>query len=521
MMHSEIPSGTVVGGIGAAVADYPDNPAVVDDAQSLSYSELWRESARIAHGLRARGVGAGQVVALAAERSASLLVGLVGILRAGAAVLPLDVTYPQARLRMMVDDSGAAVVVGQVHTVAPFVSDGREAFVIPKVFEGGSDLPADPLIEPDPANGCCLLYTSGSTGRPKGMLMPHSGLANLVRWQASASVSGAGSRTLQYGAISFDVAMQEIFATLISGGTLVCIDDTTRRNPVLTWDLIIRAEINRIFMPYVGLQSLVMVADEVDLDAVRLREIIPAGEQLQCTNALRALLKKLPECRLFQQYGPSEAHTVINHRLADDPDEWPPLPPIGIPIPGNRAYVLDDAGHELAPGEIGELYIAGAQLSFGYWRQPGLTAARFLPTPDGVGERMYRTGDLARRREDGTIDHLGRADSQVKIRGFRVELGEVESALSNYPEVNACGVTPAGSEGIDLILVAFVVADPGIDTAAIRESLRATLPEHMVPAVLHVVDALPQVPSGKLDRRRLRLLAETGMTAGDSDRVSA
>lgn len=516
MKHGEFTSGTVVGAIGAAAAAYPDEPAIVDEAQTLSYAELWRESARIGERLRARGVTTGDIVALAAERSAALLVGLLGIIRAGAVVLPLDVTYPRARLRMMLDDSGAAMVVGHAHTVEPFVSDGRESCIIPRVFGGGDDLDGDTLTEPDPAYGCYLLYTSGSTGRPKAVLMPHAGIANLVRWQVGASACGVGSRTLQYGAISFDVALQEIFATMASGGTLVCIDDETRRNPVLTWNLMIREEINRIYLPYVGLQSLVMVADEVDLGAARLREIIPGGEQLQCTRALRDLMRRLPDCRLINHYGPVETHAVTCHPLGADPAQWPSLPPIGVPIPGNRAYVLDDDGREAPAGEIGELYIAGAQVSYGYWRQPDQTAERFLPAPDGHGERMYRTGDLARRRDDGTLDFLGRADDQVKVRGFRLELAEVEAELSDHPDVRACGVTVAGDEGIDRILVAFVVAGEGIDTEAVRDDLRARLPEHMVPAVLHVVDALPQVPSGKLDRRRLRVMAETGMTVVDS-----
>ncbi len=352
-------------------------------------------------------------------------------------VLPLDVTYPRARLRMMLDDSGAAMVVGHAHTVEPFVSDGRESCIIPRVFGGGDDLDGDTLTEPDPAYGCYLLYTSGSTGRPKAVLMPHAGIANLVRWQVGASACGVGSRTLQYGAISFDVALQEIFATMASGGTLVCIDDETRRNPVLTWNLMIREEINRIYLPYVGLQSLVMVADEVDLGAARLREIIPGGEQLQCTRALRDLMRRLPDCRLINHYGPVETHAVTCHPLGADPAQWPSLPPIGVPIPGNRAYVLDDDGREAPAGEIGELYIAGAQVSYGYWRQPDQTAERFLPAPDGHGERMYRTGDLARRRDDGTLDFLGRADDQVKVRGFRLELAEVEAELSDHPDVRA------------------------------------------------------------------------------------
>ncbi|MFJ4852639.1 amino acid adenylation domain-containing protein [Streptomyces sp. NPDC088730] len=505
---------TVVGAIGAAAAEHAALPAVVDGADSLSYEELWRDAGRLARHLRARGVRSGDIVALAAERSPALLVGLLGVLRAGAVVLPLDVTYPAARLRMMLDDSGAAVVVGQEHTLGPFTADGREACVLAEVLSGedGGEA-AEELKEPDPADGCYLLYTSGSTGGPKAVLMPHAGLANLVRWQTEASGCGPGSRTLQYGAISFDVSLQEIFSTFASGGTLVCIDHETRRNPVRTWELVIAARVERIFLPYVGLQSLVMVADAVDVEAASLREIIPGGEQLQCTRALRELMARLPGCRMFNHYGPVETHAVTHHPLEADPARWLSLPPIGTAIPGNRVYVLDADGGELGVGEIGELHVAGAQVAYGYWNRPALTAERFLPAPDGHGERMYRTGDLVRRRADGALDFLGRADDQVKVRGFRVELAEVEAAVSDHPAVSACGATVAGDEGIDRVLVAFVLAKEPLDADAVREELRERLPDHMVPGTLTVVGSLPQLPSGKLDRRALRLMADTHLAA--------
>lgn len=505
---------TVVGALGEAAAAHGRVPAVVDGDRSLDHATLWRQAGRVARRLRARGVRNGDVVALAADRSAGLLVGLVGVLRSGATVLPLDVTYPRARLMMMLQDSGARIVVGHEHTVGPFAGEGREAVVLADAL-AGEEVPADAeLPEPHPGDGCYLLYTSGSTGGPKAVLMPHAGLASLVRWQAGASGVGPGSRTLQYGAISFDVALQEIFSTLATGGTLVCVDEDTRRNPVRTWELMIETGVERIFLPYVGLQALVMVADDVPVERSALREIIPGGEQLQCTRALRELLRRLPECRISNHYGPVETHAVTCHPLEADPGRWLSLPPIGKPIPGNRVHVLDEEGRPAAVGEIGELYVAGDQVSYGYWRRPGLTAERFLPSPDGDGGRVYRTGDLARLRPDGSLDFLGRADDQVKIRGFRVELAEVEAAVSDHPEVAACGATVAGDEGIDRVLVAFVVPRPGFDADEVRAELRGSLPGHLVPEVFHTVDALPQLPSGKLDRRGLRLLAEREPTAG-------
>ncbi|MDX2680506.1 amino acid adenylation domain-containing protein [Streptomyces soliscabiei] len=507
-MTRQIDAATVVGALRAVATEHGYVPAILDGAESLDHAMFWQQAGQVARRLRARGVRNGDVVALAADRTAGLLVGLVGVLRSGATVLPLDVTYPRPRLMMMLQDSGARIVVGHEHTVGPFTVEGREAVILAEVVATEPVPAEDELPEPHPGDGCYLLYTSGSTGGPKAVLMPHAGLANLVRWQARTSGVGPGSRTLQYGAISFDVALQEIFSTLATGGTLVCIDEEARRNPVRTWELMIATGVERIFLPYVGLQALVMVADDIPVERSALREIIPGGEQLQCTRALRELLLRMSQCRISNHYGPVETHAVTCHPLEADPERWLSLPPIGKPIPGNRVHVLDEAGRETNVGEIGELYVAGDQVSYGYWRRPDLTAERFLPSPDGDGGRMYRTGDLARRRADGSLDFLGRADDQVKIRGFRVELAEVEAAVSDHPDVAACGATVAGDEGIDRILVAFVLPRPGFVADTVREDLRNRLPSHLVPEVFHVVDALPQLPSGKLDRRGLRLLAE-------------
>ncbi|MFD8478603.1 amino acid adenylation domain-containing protein [Kitasatospora sp. NPDC059673] len=502
-------AGTVVGLMAEAAAAHPAVPAVLDGEQVLTYREFWQATEQVARRLLALGVRTGDTVALAAERSAGLLVGLVGVLRAGAVVLPLDITYPRARLLMMLEDSGAEVVVGQEHTVGEFTGDGRRACLLSEALAAPLDPAAPALPEPDPADGCYLLYTSGSTGGPKAVLMPHSSIAGLVRWQAATSQVGPGSRTLQYGAISFDVALQEIFSTFATAGTLVCVDDDTRRNPLLTWELLIRTRVERIFLPYVGLQALVMVADAVDAESAALRELIPGGEQLQVTRALRELMARMPQCRISNHYGPVETHAVTWHPLEQDPARWLALPPIGTAIPGNRVFVLDENTREVPVGQVGELYVAGDQVSYGYWGRPALTAERFLPAPDGDGGRMYRTGDLARRRPDGALDFLGRADDQVKIRGFRVELAEVEAAVSDHPEVAACGATVAGEEGIDRILVAFVLARTGdLDPDAVREDLRGRLPGHLVPETVRVVDTLPQLPSGKLDRRGLQLMAE-------------
>ncbi|CAL9377045.1 amino acid adenylation domain-containing protein [Streptomyces sp. enrichment culture] len=504
-----------------AVARHPDAPALAGHGATVTYRDMWLRAGAVAARLRAEGIGPGDVVGLAALRSTELIVALIGVLRSGAAFLPLDSGYPRARLEHMLDDARVGVVLGHRETAERFATADRTVLLLDEdpaartrtPARGAAGTAGQPLLPELPAAGdlAYVLYTSGTTGAPKGIAMPHGALANIVEWQTGASEASVGSRTLQFSAISFDVAFQEIFASLAVGGTVVCVSDEERRDPLRLWEAAARERVDRLFLPYVALQALVLVAEPGAPGAPPLREIVTAGEQLQCSRALRALLAALPGCRLINQYGPSEAHVVTWHSLEGDPDGWPALPPIGLPVPGNRVYVLDPMGEEVPPGGIGDIHVGGVQVAYGYWNRPDLTADRFLPEPGHRGSRMYRTGDLARRRPDGLLDYLGRADDQVKIRGFRLEIPEVERVLGDLPGVSSCAVAVRGEDGIEKSLVAFVVLEPGLGPSALaslRADLADLLPDYMVPGRFRAVTGLPAMPNGKLDRPRLRAMAE-------------
>jgi amino acid adenylation domain-containing protein len=360
--------------------------------------------------------------------------------------------------------------------------------------------PAMPL---GPEAAAYVIYTSGSTGRPKGAAMPHRALHNLIAWQRIRS--GGPLRTAHLASLGFDVGVQEIFATLCAGGTLVIPDEMVRRDPGALLSFVESEAIERLFLPPAALLSL---AEEVGrrgrLEGLRtLREIVAAGEQLQITPALRRLLDGLGACRLYNQYGPTETHVVTEHLVERDTS----LPPIGRPIAGVRAYVLNGALQPVPPGALGELFLGGVCLAHGYVARPDLTAERFLPDPFSPhpGDRMYRTGDRVRFRSDGALLFSGRLDDQIKIRGYRVEPGEVEAALHGCPEVAAAAVLPWRGRDGDQRLAAYVVAAPNrtIAVEAVRTRLARVLPAHMVPASIQVVGALPRLASGKLDRRGL------------------
>ncbi|KAA6211594.1 amino acid adenylation domain-containing protein [Streptomyces filamentosus] len=496
-----------------AVARHPEETALAGHGPAVTYRELWQRAGAIAVRLRGEGIGPGDVVGLAALRSTELVVALIGVLRSGAAFLPLDSGYPRARLEHMLDDARVGVVLGHAETAERF-AEGRTVLLLGEEQAARPLTPAaESLLPPLPAaeDLAYVLYTSGTTGAPKGIAMPHGALANIVEWQTGVSEASVGSRTLQFSAISFDVSFQEIFASLAVGGTVVCVTEEERRDPLRLWEAAARERVDRMFLPYVALQALVLVAEPGAAGAPPLREVVTAGEQLQCSRALRALLGSLPGCRLVNQYGPSEAHVVTWHPVEGDPDGWPALPPIGLPVPGNRVYVLDADGEEVPPGGIGDIHVGGVQVAYGYWNRPDLTAERFLPEPGRPGRRMYRTGDVARRRKDGSLDYLGRADDQVKIRGFRLELPEVERVLGDLPGVSSCAVAVRGEDGIEKTLVAFVVLEPGLGTSALaslRTDLAELLPDYMVPGRFRAVTELPTMPNGKMDRPRLRAMAE-------------
>jgi amino acid adenylation domain-containing protein len=479
----------------------------------LTYAELNRRANRIAHFLRARGVGPDVPVGLCAERSTEALIGMLGILKAGGGYVPLDPSYPPRRLELMLETSRAPVLLAQERTATLF--DGCSAEVV-CLDRDGSAIGQCSDVTPEVAGRgeslAYIIFTSGSTGEPKGVAMPHAPLLNLLAWQARNSSAGQGTRTLQFTPLSFDVSFQEILSTWCTGGTLVMVSDELRRDPFALAAFLDAASVERLFLPFVALQCLADAAVTEGPVPSSLREVITAGEQLRVTPALVAFFEQSTDCRLWNHYGPTETHVVTAHRLEGPPADWPALPPIGRPI-GNTIVCLLDAGGEAVPiGEPGELYIGGVAPARGYVSRPDLTPGRFVTDSDG--ERLYRTGDQARYLSGGDLEFLGRRDEQVKIRGFRVEPAEVELALGQHGDV-AQGVVVFEQDGSgEGRLVAYVVPSAGCapTTTDIRSHLRRELPEYMIPQQVVTVESLPTTPSGKIDRtalsRSLDALAE-------------
>ncbi len=479
----------------------PDAEALVSGGLRLTYAELNRRANRLAHRLIALGCGPESRVGIAVERSADTVIGLLAILKAGAAYVPLDSEHPQERLDIMVKDSGMQLLLTHTRLCAGLpTSDGLRLLELDRLDpdEGSAHDPGVPVHSESLAY---LIYTSGSTGRPKGVAMGHGVLGRLVNWQLGR-LPGA-HRTLLFASPCFDVSFQEIMAGLASGGTLVQTDEEQRRDFGQLLEVVACESVQRIYLPFAVLQLFAEAALARGGTLPALREVITAGEQLKLTPPLRAWLAREPQCRLVNQYGPTESHVVSDFLVGAG--EVRELPPIGRPAAQAALFVLDGQLRLAPEGVAGELYIGGAALARGYLHRAGLSAERFVANPqDSGGGRLYRTGDLARWNAAGELEYLGRLDHQVKIRGFRIELGEVEAQLLAQPELReAVVLAHEGSGGGRLLAYVSPQPDATPDVSALRERLGRVLPDYMVPSAILVLPALPLNANGKVDRGAL------------------
>ena len=352
-----------------------------------------------------------------------------------------------------------------------------------------------------------VIYTSGSTGRPKGTAMTHGAMVNLIEWHRATFGDGAGRRVLQFAALGFDVAFQEIFSTLCTGGTLVLLDEWLRRDARALSEFLNEQAIQRLFVPPMLLQSLAECITRNGVLPGALQDVITAGEPLRISREICSLFQQLEGCRLHNHYGPTETHVVTALTLSGDPRSWAALPTIGRPIANAWIYILDEQRRPVPVGAVGELYIGGYGVARGYWGRPELTSQRFIDDPFATeaGARLYRTGDLGRWLSDGTIEFLGRNDTQVKIRGYRIELGEIETCLLGHEHVKEAVVTAREEVAGDKRLVAYVIPlrHAAVDVEALRAYLAGLLPDHMVPSAFVAVERWPLTANGKLDRPAL------------------
>ncbi|MDT0473328.1 amino acid adenylation domain-containing protein [Streptomyces sp. DSM 41014] len=504
---SPVAGTTVVALIADRARRTPDATALVKGDERWSYARLFEAAENVAGRLHALGAPENARIGIAMDRSPLTIAVLLGVLRAGCAVVPMDVGYPAARLASMVEQARPFRVVASARH-ARLAGDPELLLPAETVAAPAPACPAD--SGPDPESTAYVLFTSGSTGAPKGVAMPHRTLAALAHWQAGAASAVPGGVTLQHAPLSFDISFQEIFCTLSSGGTLCLADDTERRDPPALLRLLERERVEQVYLPPVALQQLAEAAITLGITPRTLRSVISCGEQLRVTPEIRALCAALPGVVLENQYGPTETHVVTAFTMTGDPAAFPALPPIGRPIDGAEVHVLDDRMRPVPVGARGHLHIGGGCLADGYEGRPDLTEERFLPHPFADGDRrLYRTGDLAMVLPGGDIVFLGRDDAQVKVRGFRVEPAEVELALTGLADRStglrdAAVVARRGPDG-ETCLAAFLLGEGDeADLAAVKERLRATLPDHMVPTHLQWVAQWPLTPSGKRDDAALR-----------------
>jgi amino acid adenylation domain-containing protein len=478
--------------------------ALEHGGETLTYEELNRRADRLAAHLRGRGVGPEVLVGLAVERSPAMVVAMLAVLKAGGAYLPLDPAYPEARRAMMLEDSRAAVVL-TTGKDSKDTKDTKDEGSSVSLLSLRSLASLGSLGSPQPTNAAYVIYTSGSTGRPKGVVVEHRSIAAYTAGAAAAFGLGPEDRVLQFASISFDTSGEEIHPTLASGATLVLRPEDMALSLAHFLREVERLRITVLDLPTAYWHELAAGLGREGTLPACVRLVILGGEKALPDRLALWREKVGPGVRLLNTYGPTEA-TIVASRC--DLTRGPAEAPIGRPIPGARAYVLDRSGQPVPAGLPGELYIGGSGLARGYLNRPEITAERFIPDPSASvpGERLYRTGDLVRWRREGELEFLGRVDHQVKVRGFRVEPEEIEAALRGHPAVHDAAVSVKPGPGGDPRLVAYTVREETgrIETPAdLKAYLRERLPEFMVPAVFVELPALPLTPSGKVDRRAL------------------
>ncbi|NUR59804.1 MAG: amino acid adenylation domain-containing protein [Catenulispora sp.] len=461
----------------------PESPAVECGETSVSHAELELQVERLAARLVSSGVGPGTVVGVRIPRSVGMVVAVLAVRRAGAAYLPLAVDDPEDRVRRLVADSGAALVLTSAD---------------PDDIDAGAGAGQSSVAAADLDDPACILYTSGSTGAPKGVVVTGRNLAARVAWMRSGYGLGPGDRVVQLAPLTFDTHVEEIYPTLAAGATLVLLPD----GPLALPELLASprgAAITVLDLPTAYWHQLVTMIDDITWPP-KLRLVILGGEQAQGSAVAAWHARFGDTVRLVNTYGPTEATVIATAcELRADDEASHARPPIGRPIGQTCVRVLDPAGRRVPPGAVGELCVGGGGVAHGYLNRPEQTAQRFIVDPYGsAGSRLYRTGDRARWRPDGRLEFLGRLDDQIKVRGIRIEPGEIEAALLGCP-----GVLQACVAVHDEALVGYLVAAPGLDPEHVRQRLAAELPAHLVPTAWVQLDALPLTATGKVDRAAL------------------
>jgi amino acid adenylation domain-containing protein/thioester reductase-like protein len=480
------------------LARTPGAVAVRCEGRQLTYRELHRRANQLAHWLRRHGAGPDTLVAVFLERGPELVAALVGVLKSGAAYVPLEPDYPPARLAFLLEDAGASLLLTQPHLRDRLPEQAAAAALcLDEDWTALAGLPeGPPAAELAPEHLAYVIYTSGSTGQPKGAMNSHRAVCNRLLWMQEQYRLTPADAVLQKTPIGFDVSVWEFFWPLLAGARLVLARPGGHRDPAYLAGLI-RGE-GVTVCHFVPSMLRAFLAEPAAAGCAGLLDVVCSGEALPADLVQR--FHGLLPGRLHNLYGPTEAAVDVSAWECPRGDGRGYVP-IGRPIANVQLHVLDASLRPVPLGVAGELYIGGAAPGRGYWRRPELTAERFVQGPDGLG-RLYRTGDRARWRAEGVLEYLGRLDGQVKLRGLRIELGEIESVLVQHPGVRQAAVVAHGDRSESKCLVAFLTR-PAPEPQELRAFLKERLPEYMVPSSFVLLDALPLSPNGKLDRKAL------------------
>jgi amino acid adenylation domain-containing protein/non-ribosomal peptide synthase protein (TIGR01720 family) len=505
------------------VARTPEATALVCGTRSLTYAQLDERAERVAGRLRSRGLGPQTVVGLLLPRSLETVVAILGVLKAGAAYLPLDPANPPARIRLLCADAEVGCVLTAADTSVPELP--APTLEVARCLEDPTEAPPGQRTRPRPDQPAYVIYTSGTTGAPKGVVVSHASVVRLLASARQLCELGTDEVWILFHSYAFDVSVWEMWGALLHGGRLVVVPDPVARSPEELLELLVREQVTTLCQTPTAFAQLVRAeAEQPAVGAsLALRRIILAGEALDFRQLVDWCARHDPRTvRLINRYGPTEA-TVYTHHFDIGPDDvGQPVSVIGRTLPGARTFVLDHRLRPVPVGVDGELYLSGEPVARGYLGRPGLTAGRFVACPFGApGQRMYRTGDLVRWRPDGNLEFLGRSDDQVKIRGFRVELGEIGSVLADAAGVSRAVAVLREDRPGQRRLVGYVVTSPAttVDEVALRRTVAATLPDYMVPSAIVAVDSLPLTANGKLDTAALPAPQQRG-TGGPGGRTA-
>jgi amino acid adenylation domain-containing protein len=486
-------------------AEAPDAVALTCDGVAMSYGELDRAANRLAHRLRALGVGPEVIVGLAMPRGRELLIGLLGILKAGGAYLPLDPVYPDERLAFMRERAGADIIVAGPAEAARLAAPSCQIVTLSPDPTNTSDAPLDDGATPQ--NLAYVIFTSGSTGEPKGVAVTHGNVARLFTTLRQWLAFDADDRWSLFHSYAFDFSVFEIFGAWLHGGAVVLVPQETARAPDDFLDLLRRERVTVLcqtpsaFLPLIDAEGRAPRA--AGTPPLALRHIVFGGETLD-PQALRPWIERRGDARprLSNMYGITETTIHATWHAVTRADLDRRGSPIGRPLPDTRLLILDSHRQLLPAGAIGEIFVGGPSLARGYVGRPDLTAERFITDPFDPENRLYRSGDLASWRADGTLEYHGRIDHQIKLRGFRIELGEIEARLASHPAVQACAVLAPAIAG-QPALIAHVALRSPVTPADLRAHLAEFLPDHMLPAQILLHTRLPVTANGKIDRRAL------------------